>query len=69
MNEHLTTLMGAEHRQALLEEARANGLARIARDGRPTFWQHLSGLMAGVAGGRWPARRHHVHTPVQHAAH
>lgn len=69
MNEYLTTALGDEHRRTLLDEARANGLARIAREGHPTFWQHLAEALGSVVRGRWPVKRADVHTPAHHLAH
>ena len=55
MNEYLITALATEHRQVLLDEAQANGLARIATQGRPTFWAQLRHLLANAVGGRRPA--------------
>ena len=52
MNEYLTTALAAEHRKVLLDEAHEDGLARIATQGRPTFWSQLRHLLANSAGGR-----------------
>ena len=41
MNDFLTTVLVEEHRRELLEEARADALAREARAGRKPWWHRL----------------------------
>lgn len=57
MNEYLTTAVAAEHRRELLDEARENGLARVAREGRPSSRSRLSTALGGLL-GRWRTRSH-----------
>jgi hypothetical protein len=42
MNEYLITQLGHDHRNTLLAEAEADRVARLARAGRPTWWQRLT---------------------------
>jgi hypothetical protein len=65
MNEYLTTAVAAEHRRELLEEAQANGLARIAREGQPSLRSRLGAALAGLV----RRRRTRGHAATHRLAH
>jgi hypothetical protein len=51
MNEYLMTQLGQDHRNTLLAEAAADRVARLARAGRPTWWQRLTARVTTSATG------------------
>lgn len=61
MNEYLTTLLAAEHRNTLLAEAHGNRLAREFAAGRQTWWHRVAHRTAGWAGAHRQLRQRRLH--------